>query len=314
MKIKEKIIASTLSIALILGVVGASATFNSYGLESNIRDESKYTNTNSLKKESEETGFFKEMLNNFKGNFSNNSIKNSNSDYGNMMNGFYNQVNGDMVDGDYAHGYKNMMNGYNGSNYGSVMNSFNNGNYDCHSSGIMLKDYEESDMLLLEELKEKVNKYIRNYNEKLEIADIFTYSNSEYYFSIVESDTGRGAVELLVNPITGNVIPEYGPNMMWNEKYGMMGSLFSADGKDKLDIADAKKRADKYLAKIDGKLTVEDEAHEFYGYFTFHILNDNVTAGMLSVNSNSGQVWYHDWHGKLIEVISSHDDAGEHID
>jgi hypothetical protein len=28
-------------------------------------------------------------------------------------------------------------------------------------------------------------------------------------------------MELLVNPYTKEVIPEYGPNMMWNLKYGM---------------------------------------------------------------------------------------------
>lgn len=48
-----------------------------------------------------------------------------------------------------------------------------------------------------------------------------------YYVAVKESDTGRGAMELIVNPYTGQIFPEPGPNMMWNEAYGPMGGVVS---------------------------------------------------------------------------------------
>ena len=42
------------------------------------------------------------------------------------------------------------------------------------------------------------------------------------YARITEKSTGIGAMELLVDPASLVVFPEYGPNMMWNLKYGMM--------------------------------------------------------------------------------------------
>ena len=33
----------------------------------------------------------------------------------------------------------------------------------------------------------------------------------------------RQCLELLIDLYTGNAWPEYGPNMMWNTKYGHMG-------------------------------------------------------------------------------------------
>ncbi|NIP27727.1 MAG: hypothetical protein GWO38_28915, partial [Phycisphaerae bacterium] len=38
----------------------------------------------------------------------------------------------------------------------------------------------------------------------------------------MDNDTGSGAFEVLVDPVTRNVFPEPGPNMMWNTEYGMM--------------------------------------------------------------------------------------------
>jgi hypothetical protein len=48
-----------------------------------------------------------------------------------------------------------------------------------------------------------------------------------------------------------------------------------------------------------------NEADTFYGYYTMEVTKDNKIFGMLSVNSNTGAVWYHTWHGtfeKLLEV------------
>ena len=58
---------------------------------------------------------------------------------------------------------------------------------------------------------------------------------------------------------------------------------------------------------LDGVIpgTKVNEADTFYGYYTMEVKRDNNIFGMLSVNSNTGTVWYHTWHGtfeKLLEV------------
>lgn len=58
-------------------------------------------------------------------------------------------------------------------------------------------------------------------NSNLEVKDVMEFTNN-YYAQVRESDTGTGAMELLIDKRTGGVYPEPGPNMMWNTKYGMM--------------------------------------------------------------------------------------------
>src|SRR4030042_456250 len=47
--------------------------------------------------------------------------------------------------------------------------------------------------------------------------------SSNFYAVLQEKETGRGAMEILLDPYSGAVSPEMGPNMMWNTKYGPMG-------------------------------------------------------------------------------------------
>ena len=185
---------------------------------------------------------------------------------------------------------------------------------------------ENQEKLPLEVLKDQVNKYLDNYETELVISDIFTFEDSDYYFSILEKESAMGAMELLVNPYSSAVYPEYGPNMMWNLKYGMhsnggrmsgrgmMGSSrynenpYQDDVEDnKLSHEEAFEYGAKYLQEYKKNLALADEYHEFYGYYTFHVKEDDKTVGMLSVNGFTGQVWYHDWHGDVMEVMDQHD-------
>jgi hypothetical protein len=187
-------------------------------------------------------------------------------------------------------------------------------------------EYKDNyEKISLEELTEEVNDYISYYDTDLEISDIFIFEDSEYYFSIVEEETGRGAMELLVNQYTGNIFPEYGPNMMWNLKYGMHGSGGMMSGRgmmgynnndyesfdnndNEINSKEAYNFGSRYLEKNNIELTLSNESHEFYGYFTYHVEKDAKTVGMLSVNGFTGDVWYHEWHGKLIDIVDSHGD------
>jgi hypothetical protein len=214
---------------------------------------------------------------------------------------------------------------YHSGMMGQRSNSFNN------------EDYSNVDKLDFETLEDRVNDYLDEFEEALEIADIFIFSDTDYYYSIVEKDTGMGAMELLVNPYTGNVYLEYGPNMMWNLKYGMMrnqntygyGGMmrnqnrseqwyddydndnYVLDGEievNKLSFDEALSKGNEFLKRQPGGYSLSDSYHEFYGYFTFHVENEGDASGMLSVNAFTGEVWFHDWHGDLIEIAGSHEE------
>lgn len=169
----------------------------------------------------------------------------------------------------------------------------------------------------LDALKENVENYIKGYGQGLEISDIFIYENSDYYFSIIEEESGRGAMELLVDPTNGYIQQEYGPNMMWNLKYGMMGGGLGMMGsgyqQSSAKVIDNIISAEKaigigqsYLDKYMAGLKVEEDGHEFYGYFTFHVEKDGDAYGMISVNGITGDVWYHDWHGDVVDILEGH--------
>ena len=128
-----------------------------------------------------------------------------------------------------------------------------------------------------------------------------------FYAVVVEAGTGVGAFELLVNPYTGAVMPEPGPNMMWNTKYGMhygmMGGYTSPTADMYIPPEQAEAIALNYLqSRFTGAVEVE-EPMRFYGYYTMDYKLDGAVHGMLSVNGFTGQVWYHPWHGQFIQEI-----------
>ncbi len=55
----------------------------------------------------------------------------------------------------------------------------------------------------------------------LRVGEVMRFENN-YYAELVEPG-GELGTEVLVNPTTGAVWLEYGPAMMWNTRYGMMG-------------------------------------------------------------------------------------------
>jgi hypothetical protein len=242
--------------------------------------------------------------------------------HGGMMNGYSSDNTRDV----YTHG--GMMNGYSSDNtrdvytHGGMMSGYSTDNITNGYANDMMnsnqpyvnEDFDKNSIKDIEELKRNVERYLDNYSEELRIEDIFIYSNSSYYFSIVEEKTSRGAMELLVNPITGDVYPEYGPNMMWNTKFGIhdsstYGSMMNPVNFDysigsELTDKEALEKANEYLSKLSKNLVAEKGGHAFYGYYTFHINEGENLKGMISVNSYTGEVWYHTWHGDIIDLIS----------
>ena len=184
--------------------------------------------------------------------------------------------------------------------------------------------------LTAEQAKQAALKYIQSLNiQGLEIDEVMIFNNNAYV-AVKESATGLGAFELLVDPASQVAYPEYGPNMMWNLKYGgmshgrMMGGYggmtlapgasagvggwnyqstspanVSADMPVTRDQAITNAQA--YLDQYQPGMTAANDPMQFYGYYTLDFSKNGTVAGMLSVNGYSGQIFLHTWHGTFIE-------------
>ena len=168
-----------------------------------------------------------------------------------------------------------------------------------------LKDQEIVD-IDFEKVEDLAGKYLEKNNlSNLEIVEIMEFSQN-FYIETKEKDTGIGAMELLVDKSSGAIFPEYGPNMMWNLKYGMHSRipLSQSSINMPIDEDEALGLAEKYIAKINTGESAGNDIEKFYGYYTIHtVTENNEIAGMLSVNGYTGQVWYHSWHGIFIDMV-----------
>ena len=114
-----------------------------------------------------------------------------------------------------------------------------------------------------------------------------------FYVELKDS-ANKAATEVIVDPRTGAVSTEPGPAMMWNTRFGMMRT-----GRDSVGVVDAAKArgiATSWLAANRAGTTIAT-IDAYPGYFTVDVRNNGSVSGMLSVNSLTGAVWYHTWHG-----------------
>lgn len=166
--------------------------------------------------------------------------------------------------------------------------------------------------LTIQQAKETADRYLANLGDSnLKVAEVMEFSRN-FYALVRESDTGTGAIELLIDKGSGAVGPEYGPNMMWNAKYGMhrsgmMGLMMGGTTSGAMTITEAEARqiAQRWLDTYRPGATPEPEIDVFYGYYTIHTLKDGKISGMLSVNGSNGQVWDHTWHGDFVQMIAT---------
>jgi len=255
----------------------------------------------------------------------------------------------------FGRNYWGMMGGY-GSGYGSMgpgmmdnwgyNQSGDNSRYGYDMMGPSMMDgygfrnSVNAEPLSVEETRIAVESYLASFgDDDLVIEEIMIFDNNAYAI-VVEESTGIGAFELLVDPVTKAVYPEYGPNMMWNLKYGMKssfggygmmgpgmmmgGSRFSPgdmmDGfgngdnsefsevTEELSVSpqEALESAQRYLDQYSPGVEVSDEITAFYGYYTIDLEKDSEVVGMLSVNGFTRQVFPHTWHGDFIEMSEVH--------
>jgi len=174
--------------------------------------------------------------------------------------------------------------------------------------------------LTIDQAKQAIESYLKGLNNAdLELKEIMIFDNNGYA-RITEKSTGIDAMELLVDPSTLSVYPEYGPNMMWNLKYGlmngaggmmggrtgMMGGYGNSSNSTSATMTvtsdQAAKFAQQYLDQQFPGYKAAADPDPFYGYYTLDILKDGNPTGMLSINGFSGQVFLHTWHGTFIEM------------
>ena len=174
--------------------------------------------------------------------------------------------------------------------------------------------------LTIDQAKAAAEKYIQPLNiQGLETGEVMIFDNNAYVI-VKERETGLGAFELLVDPALQVAYPEYGPNMMWNLKYGglnhggMMGGngMMSGSNYQNQTFTDvtaemavtseqAIQYAQQYLDTNYAGATAATDPIQFYGYYTLDFEKDSKIIGMLSVNGYSGQIFLHTWHGTFIE-------------
>lgn len=199
-----------------------------------------------------------------------------------------------------------MMGGATGMYSGGMMGGRGMGGY--RSSDLL-----NSEPLTLELVESQLEDYLSAW-DGLELGEIMIFDNHAYA-QLIEIESGIGAMEVLVDPVTLSVTPEHGPNMMWNTKYGMHGGGMMRSnwgGGDVVELRiseeDAVAYAQAYLDRYNPDLSADEHADPFYGYYTIHTLRDGEVVGMLSVNGFTGDVFLHTWHGTLLEMSEEHHD------
>ena len=162
----------------------------------------------------------------------------------------------------------------------------------------------------------------------LAVMEVMEFENN-FYAIVYEESTGIGAFELLIwkqpprtgmmggsmgmggnmmghGIMTGVVVAEPGPNMMWNTKYSMMRSMmeqrWQTGASSQLPVSEpvARSIAERYLSQNFPGARVEGIT-QFYGYYTLDFEQNERIAGMLSVNGYTGLAWYHSWHDAFIQ-------------
>ncbi|MBK8903554.1 MAG: hypothetical protein IPM53_20390 [Anaerolineaceae bacterium] len=221
--------------------------------------------------------------------------------------------------------------------YGGMMGMMMNGGMmdGQYRSGMMgnYGDLADVEPLTIAEAETAAINYLATLNnDSLSLGEIMIFDNHAYA-QIIDETSETGAFEVLVDPVTHNVFPEPGPNMMWNTEYGMMsggnfgmmggmmngqvgpgmmgdgqyggmmgGNDYAQDAEINITAEEAVDAAQEYLdAYLPGK-TADEQADAFPGYYTIHVLEDGETIGMLSVNAYTGRTFLHHWHGDFIEM------------
>ena len=111
-------------------------------------------------------------------------------------------------------------------------------------------------------------------------------------YGMMNGSTQRGA------GMTGGSA-QHGSGMGAGMSGGMNGQQPTTGSGKVVAIAEARTLAQAWLDANDKGVLIEQAGDSFPGYFTFETLRDGKIQGMISVNTSTGIVWSHWWHGKF---------------
>ncbi len=171
-------------------------------------------------------------------------------------------------------------------------------------SGVFGNPSATGQRISIDKAVDLAKQYASNYGKDLQVSEVMEFSEN-FYAVVKEASTGHGAFELLIDPYTGAVYPEVGPNMMWNSRYSPMGRMMEGfQGADNtLSLDQAAQAGQKYLDINLPGARLNTDGVSFYGHYTFDYELNGKIAGMLSVNGITGDVWLHTWHGDFIQEL-----------
>jgi hypothetical protein len=167
----------------------------------------------------------------------------------------------------------------------------------------------DNTLLRMEDAITIAQTYMINRNSSNLALDEIEEWEYNYYVVVKEASPSQyKAYQLVIDKWTGYVMPEPGPNLMWNWKYcGMMGmgGMCGNKGNVNFTATQATVAANQFLKQRFGRyraMVVAGPPDLFYGYYNFDVkeVKTGIKSGMLSVNMTTGQVWYHTWHGRFI--------------
>jgi hypothetical protein len=233
------------------------------------------------------------------------SVTHSGSDFGRgMMGGYRGGYGPGMMGG--GRGYGGMMSGYRGDRGPGMMG----GAYGVPTPSSPARSASAGDM---NAVRERASAWLRSRGfDGFKVAEVMAFSNNDY--AAVEDTSGHGAFELLSGPRGEWLMPEPGPNMMWNSRYGMLrgsgrgliggsgmmgGYVTPRQSGEGISSSRARTIAGRWLDEnLPGRQALDPLA--FPGYYTIDVGSSGHPVGMLSVNATTGVVWYHSWHGRFL--------------
>ncbi|OLN28787.1 peptidase [Desulfosporosinus metallidurans] len=203
-----------------------------------------------------------------------------------MMGGFGGNGNG----GGYG-----MMGGFggngNGRGYGMM-----GGGYNAQSLGVNLTN---SEVATSDQAVAIAKAYIQKLNQDVVVAELHEFSNG-YEVELKEGKTGAKAYEVMIYKNGGQIIAEMGPNIMWNTKYGPMN--WGNTGAVTVSEEQATKSAQEFVSKMGQGYSI-GKPELAPGYYEFMVQKDGKDYAELDVNGYTGQVWFENWQGPILNTI-----------
>ncbi|MGD2201345.1 MAG: hypothetical protein PVJ38_06935, partial [Candidatus Bathyarchaeota archaeon] len=117
-------------------------------------------------------------------------------------------------------------------------------------AGVLYYSFFSTRDLGLDRAERIAERYLESLNDPdLAIGEIMEFEYN-HYVVYNEKSTGIGAFEMLIDKGSGRIFPEYGPNMMWNTKYGhggMMGGFSQTPSGEVINEEEALEIAQAFL-------------------------------------------------------------------